>query len=96
AFAAGRAEYTREWNLLSRPAARGLDDEAGEDNRRRWTPHYPQYRFALAPGKHWQGRASAANRAAIGTATRRRNGVCVRRARLRESTGRPEPPRKDT
>jgi len=63
AFAAGRAEYTREWNLLSRPAARAPDDEADDDNRWRWTPHYPQLRFPLAPGRQWEGRATVANRA---------------------------------
>jgi hypothetical protein len=61
--ASGRAEYTREWNLLSRPAARAADGEPDEDNRWRWTPHYPQFRFPLAAGKQWSGRATAANRA---------------------------------
>lgn len=63
AFAGGRAEYTREWNLLSRPAARAPDDEADDDSRWRWTPHYPQLRFPLAPGRQWEGRATVANRA---------------------------------
>jgi hypothetical protein len=63
AFAAGRAEYTREWNLLSRPAARAPDDDPNDDNRWRWTPHYPQFRFPLTPGKQWDGRATVANRA---------------------------------
>lgn len=63
AFAAGRAEYTREWNLLSRPAARAPDDDPDDDNRWRWTPHYPQFRFPLAPGRQWHGRATVANRA---------------------------------
>jgi len=63
AFAAGRAEYTREWNLRSRPAARAADDEPDEDNRWRWTPYYPQFRFPLAPGRQWEGRAAVANRA---------------------------------
>jgi hypothetical protein len=55
AFAAGRAEYTREWNLLSRPASTVPGDEPDEDNRWRWTPAYPQFRFPLAPGRQWQG-----------------------------------------
>ncbi len=63
AFAAGRAEYTREWNLLSRPALAAPGDSADEDNRWRWRPHYPQFRFPLAAGKRWQGTATAANRA---------------------------------
>ena len=63
AFAAGRAEYTREWNLLSRPASTVPGDEPDEDNRWRWTPAYPQFRFPLAPGRQWSGKASVANRA---------------------------------
>lgn len=63
AFAAGRAEYTREWNLLSRPAATAPDDEPDPDNRWRWTPHYPQFRYPLAPGRTWQGKATVENRA---------------------------------
>ena len=63
AFAAGRAEYTREWNLLSRPAASAPDDEPDDANRWRWTPHYPQFRFPLATGRQWEGRATVANRA---------------------------------
>lgn len=63
AFAAGRAEYTREWNLLSRPAAAVPGDEPDPDNRWRWTPHYPQFRFPLSPGRSWQGKATVENRA---------------------------------
>jgi hypothetical protein len=63
AFAAGRADYTREWNLLSRPAAATPDDEPNPDNRWRWTPRYPQFRFPLAAGRKWQGRATVENRA---------------------------------
>jgi hypothetical protein len=63
AFAAGRAEYTREWNLLSRPALAAPGDNADEDNRWRWRPHYPQFRFPLAAGQRWGGTATAANRA---------------------------------
>lgn len=63
AFAAGPAEYTREWNLLSRPAAAVPGDEPDPDNRWRWTPHYPQFRFPLAPGRSWQGKATVENRA---------------------------------
>lgn len=67
AFAAGRAEYTREWNLLSRPAAAAPGDEPDPDNRWRWTPHYPQFRFPLTVGRRWSGTATVENRA---TATR--------------------------
>jgi len=63
AFTAGRAEYTRQWNLLSRPAARSPGDEPDDDNRWRWTPHYPQFRFPLAAGLRWSGQATVANRA---------------------------------
>lgn len=63
AFAGGRAEYTREWNLLSRPAARPPGDDPDDDNRWRWTPHYPQFRFPLAAGLQWSGQATVANRA---------------------------------
>lgn len=63
AFAAGGAEYTREWNLLSRPALSAPGDRADEDNRWRWQPHYPQFRFPLNAGKRWQGKATATNRA---------------------------------
>jgi hypothetical protein len=63
AFAGGRAEYTREWNLLSRPASSVPGDEPDEDNRWRWTPAYPQFRFPLAPGRQWQGQATVENRA---------------------------------
>jgi hypothetical protein len=63
AFAAGRAEYTREWNLLSRPATTAPGDEPDPDNRWLWTPHYPQFRFPLAPGRSWQGKATVENRA---------------------------------
>jgi hypothetical protein len=62
-FASGRAEYTREWNLLSRPAARAPGEDADEANRWRWHPHYPLLRFPLAPGRTWSGQASVANRA---------------------------------
>lgn len=63
ALAAGRAEYTREWNLLSRPAAAVAGDPADPDNRWRWTPHYPQFRFPLSVGRAWHGQATAENRA---------------------------------
>lgn len=63
AFAAGRAEYSREWNLLSRPAAALAGDEPDPDNRWRWTPEYPQLRFPLAVGKRWSGTAIVENRA---------------------------------
>lgn len=62
AFAAGRAEYTRDWNLLSRPASTVPGDEPDESNRWRWTPEYPQFRFPLAPGRQWQGQAFVENR----------------------------------
>jgi hypothetical protein len=63
AFAAGRAEYTREWNLLSRPASAAAGDEPDPENRWRWRPHYPQFRFPLAAGRRWTGRVTAENRA---------------------------------
>ena len=63
AFAAGRAEYTREWNLLSRPAAAVPGDAPDPENRWRWAPHYPQFRFPLAPGRRWAGTATVENRA---------------------------------
>lgn len=63
AFASGRAEFTREWNLLSRPASRAPGDEPDESNRWRWSPHYPLMHFPLAPGRQWSGKATVANRA---------------------------------
>jgi hypothetical protein len=63
AFGSGLAEYTREWNLLARPAARAPDDESDAANRWRWKPHYPQFRFPLAPGRTWHGQARVENRA---------------------------------
>jgi hypothetical protein len=59
----GRAEYTREWNLLSRPAATFAGDEPDSDNRWRWTPRYPQFRFPLETGDSWNGQATVENRA---------------------------------
>ncbi len=63
----GRTEYTREWNLLSRPGQSVPGDPPDEANRWRWQPHYPQFSFPLAAGKQWLGTATVANRA---TATR--------------------------
>jgi hypothetical protein len=60
AFAGGRAEYTREWNLLSRPVA-AAGDEPDPDNRWHWRPHYPRFRLPLAAGRKWRGRATAEN-----------------------------------
>lgn len=64
--ARGRFFYTRQWNLLRRPApvpagATAEEIEAAGDWR--WQPYYPQYDFPLLPGKLWRGVARASNRA---------------------------------
>ena len=61
--ASGRAEYTSEWNLLSRPALAVPGDPPDEANRWRWQPYYPQFRFPLAAGAQWQGSARVVNAA---------------------------------
>lgn len=80
AAAGGRAEYTREWNLLSRPAFSAPGDAPDDANRWRWQPHYPQFRFPLAVSRRWQVSATVANAA---TDTRNVNRY---RARVRAAT----------
>ena len=60
-FAGGRFEYTREWNLLSRPALGAAGAVPEDVGRWIWTPQYPQLRFPLAAGKRWRGTATVAN-----------------------------------
>jgi hypothetical protein len=64
--ARGRFFYTRQWNLLRRPApvpagASAEEIEAAGDWR--WQPHYPQFDFPLLRGKLWRGTARTVNRA---------------------------------
>jgi len=61
--ARGRAEYTRQWNLLSRPALAAPEDSPEDAGRWQWTPHYPQLRFPLDVGQRWRGTATVANEA---------------------------------
>ncbi len=60
-FAPGLAEYSREWNLLSRPALGAKGDTPQDSGRWLWTPHYPHFSFPLAAGKQWSGTATVAN-----------------------------------
>jgi len=82
--ARGRFVYTRQWNLLRRPApvpagASAEDVEAAGEWH--WQPHYPQYDFPLLPGKLWRGTARASNRA-TGTANVHRYEAQVLAARF--------------
>jgi hypothetical protein len=63
AYARGRYVYTREWNLLERPALAAAGDSAEEAGRWVWDPHYPQFRFPLHSGARWSGRATVSNAA---------------------------------
>lgn len=60
-FAGGRFVYTRQWNLVSRPAQAQAGDLPEDIGRWRWRPAYPQFRFPLAPGKAWRGTARVTN-----------------------------------
>jgi hypothetical protein len=60
-FARGRFTYTRQWNLVSRPAQAQAGDLPEDIGQWRWRPAYPQFRFPLAPGKSWRGTARVAN-----------------------------------
>lgn len=61
AFARGRFVYTRQWNLVSRPALGSPGDAPEDVGQWRWKPPYPQFRFPLAPGKQWRGTARVTN-----------------------------------
>lgn len=52
----GRFIYTREWNLIERPALGGADGGVWK-----WEPPYPHFRFPLEAGRKWSGRAVVAN-----------------------------------
>lgn len=60
-FAGGRFIYTRQWNLVSRPAQAQAGDLPEDIGRWHWRPAYPQFRFPLAPGKSWRGTARVTN-----------------------------------
>jgi hypothetical protein len=62
-FARGRFVYTRQWNLVSRPAQAQAGDLPEDIGQWRWRPAYPQFRFPLAPGKSWRGTARVTNSA---------------------------------
>lgn len=59
----GRYVYTREWNLLARPALAAAGESAEDAGEWRWSPHYPHFRFPLVEGKQWSGTAIVENRA---------------------------------
>lgn len=60
-FPRGLFVYTREWNLLARPALSFTGDLPEDVGQWRWQPAYPHFRFPLVPGQRWQGRATVAN-----------------------------------
>lgn len=62
-FARGRFIYTRQWNLLARPALAQVGDLPEDTGQWRWQPAYPQFRFPLVPGKSWRGTARVSNSA---------------------------------
>lgn len=60
-YAGGRWIYTREWNLLSRPALAAPGDTEEDAGRWVWTPAFPLFRFPLAAGDRATGEARVAN-----------------------------------
>jgi hypothetical protein len=60
-YAGGRWIYTREWNLLSRPALAAPGDTEEDAGRWVWTPALPLFRFPLAAGDRATGEARVAN-----------------------------------
>lgn len=61
--ASGRYVYTREWNLLARPALAAAGESADDAGEWRWSPLYPHFSFPLVEGKQWSGTAIVENRA---------------------------------
>ncbi len=61
--AGGRYVYTREWNLLVRPALAAAGESAQDAGEWRWSPFYPHFSFPLVAGKQWSGTAIVENRA---------------------------------
>lgn len=61
--ASGRYVYTREWNLLARPALAAAGESAADAGQWRWSPFYPHFSFPLVEGKQWSGTAIVENRA---------------------------------
>jgi hypothetical protein len=61
--ASGRYVYTREWNLLVRPALAAAGESAEDAGQWRWSPFYPHFSFPLVEGKQWSGTAIVENRA---------------------------------
>jgi hypothetical protein len=59
----GRYVYTREWNLLARPALVAPGETTEEAGEWRWSPFYPHFSFPLVEGKQWSGTATVENRA---------------------------------
>ncbi len=60
-YAGGRWIYTREWNLLSRPALAAPGDTEEDAGRWVWTPAFPLFRFPLTAGDRATGEARVAN-----------------------------------
>ncbi|MFN3628466.1 MAG: hypothetical protein ACK4XK_00185 [Casimicrobiaceae bacterium] len=60
-YASGRWIYTREWNLLSRPALAAPGDTEEDAGRWVWTPAFPLFRFPLVKGDREAGEARVAN-----------------------------------
>jgi len=61
--ARGRFVFTRQWNLVSRPALVRPGETAEDAGEWQWRPPYPQFDFPLLPGKLWRGTARVTNRA---------------------------------
>jgi hypothetical protein len=61
--ASGRYVYTREWNLLARPALAAAGESVDDAGQWRWSPFYPHFSFPLVEGKQWSGTAIVENRA---------------------------------
>ncbi|MCX8097668.1 MAG: hypothetical protein N3F11_01410 [Casimicrobiaceae bacterium] len=57
----GRWVYTREWNLLSRPALGAPGDTEEETGRWVWEPMFPLFRFPLRVGDRLTGEARVRN-----------------------------------
>jgi len=60
-YASGRWVYTREWNLISRPALGAPGDSEDDSGRWEWTPPLPLFRFPLRADDRLAGEARVRN-----------------------------------